>query len=108
MILVRKWRRHIGFVWKANEGSIPSSRTEYLQVSDLRMKNLGNSVDLQHFFTTKSPKFIEPKVRFPTDDQRVVLTLVEFSIQRNKTGNRTRVKNVDVIIPPITTVARGR
>ena len=53
-------------------------------------------------------KIIELGVRFPTDDQRVVLALVEFSIQRNKTGNRTRVKNVDVIIPPITTVARGR
>ena len=63
-------------------------------------------------FTTKSyntvRKIIDPKVRFPTDDQRVVLALVEFSIQRNKTGNSTKVKNVDVIIPPTTTVARGR
>ena len=56
MLLVRKWRRHIGFVWKANEGSIPSSRTKYLQVSNLRMKNLGNSPELQRKVTTKSPK----------------------------------------------------
>ena len=60
------------------------------------MKNPGNSLELQRKVTTKSPKIIEQGVRFPTDDQRVVLALVEFSIQRNKTGNSTKVKNVDV------------
>jgi len=47
MFLARKWRRNIGFVWKANEGSIPSSRTKYLQASNLQKKNPGNSLDLQ-------------------------------------------------------------
>jgi len=92
----------------AHEGSIPSSRTKYLKASNLQKKNPGNSLELQRKVTTKSEKIIDPKVRFPTDDQRVVLALVEFSIQRNKTGNSTKVKNVDVIIPPTTTVARGR
>jgi hypothetical protein len=31
----------------------------------LQKKNPGNSLDLQRKVTTKSPKFIEPKVRFP-------------------------------------------
>lgn len=56
MLLVRKWRRHIGFVWKANEGSIPSSRTKYLQASNLQKKNPGNSLDLQRKVTTQSEK----------------------------------------------------
>ena len=65
MILVRKWRRHIGFVWKANEGSIPSSRTICLVISNLWCKNFEKIPFYNTFLQQTWPKIIEPKVRFP-------------------------------------------
>jgi len=54
----------------AHEGSIPSSRTKYLQVSNLQKKNPGNSPELQRKVTTKSAKIIDPNVRFPFSGAR--------------------------------------
>ena len=46
--------RHVMYI--RLRGGIPSSRTKYLQVSDLHSKKHWNSFDSQHFFTTNSPK----------------------------------------------------
>ena len=48
-----------------HEGSIPSSRTKYLQANDLRIKNPGNSLELQRKVTTKSRKNYRTKGSIP-------------------------------------------